>query len=187
MRILLIEDDSETARSIELCSRPNASTSIQPTSAKRAIQPVENPILCNPWDEPKAHWVYNPQTGVPTKQESRRPAGYWFKTGRIGTAQLSLLVEEERDDLPLVNALQDDVRRWREAGYRGASHITRELLQYWARSDRHRRLFFCQREAVETVVYLAELRFPGRSSRTGFQRFAVSAERWAARRISFRH
>jgi len=31
------------------------------------IQPVENPILCNPWDEPGAHWVYNPKTGLPTK------------------------------------------------------------------------------------------------------------------------
>jgi type III restriction enzyme len=113
-------------------------------------------------------------SGQPTKQESRRPAGYWYKTERTGTAQLSLLAEEERDDLPLINALRDDVRRWREAGYRGASHVTRDLLQYWARSDRHRRLFFCQREAVETIIYLAELRFPGRSSRTGFQRFVVS-------------
>jgi type III restriction enzyme len=138
------------------------------------IQPVENPILCNPWDEPNAHWVYSPQTGVPTKQESRRPAGYWYKTERTGSAQLSLLTEEEHDDLPLINALRDDVRRWREAGYRGASHVTRDLLQYWSRSDRHRRLFFCQREAVETIIYLAEMRFPGRSSRTGFQRFAVS-------------
>ena len=138
------------------------------------IQPVDNPILCNPWDEPNAHWVYNPQSGVPRKQESRRPAGYWYKTERTGTAQLSLLTEEEHDDLPLVNALRDDVRRWRESNYRGASHITRDLLQHWSRSDRHRRLFFCQREAVETIIYLAELRFPNRSSRTGFQRFAVS-------------
>ncbi len=65
------------------------------------IQPVENPILCNPGDEPGVHWVYNPKTGLPTKQESRRPAGYWYKTERTGTAQLSLLAEEERDDLPL--------------------------------------------------------------------------------------
>jgi type III restriction enzyme len=112
------------------------------------IQPVENPILSTPWEEPKAHWVYSPHTGMPTKQESRRLAGYWYKTKRTGTAQLSLLTEEERDDLPLVNALRDDVRRWREAGYRGASHVTRELLQHWARRDRHCRLFFCQREAV---------------------------------------
>ena len=120
------------------------------------IQPVDNPILCNPWDEPDAHWVYNPQDGAPTKQESRRLAGYWYKTERTGTAQLSLLTEEEHDDLPLVNALRDDVRRWRESNYRGASHITRDLLKHWSRTDRYRRLFFCQREAVETIIYLAE-------------------------------
>jgi type III restriction enzyme len=75
------------------------------------IQPVENPILCNPWDEPGAHWMYDAKTGAPQKLEHRRPAGYWYKTERTGTAQLSLLAEEERDDLPLVNALRDDVRR----------------------------------------------------------------------------
>jgi type III restriction enzyme len=85
------------------------------------IQPVENPILCSPWEEPNAHWVYNSQTGMPTKQESRRTAGYWYKTERTGTAQLSLLAEEQRDDLPLVNALREDIRRWRQSGYRGAS------------------------------------------------------------------
>ena len=138
------------------------------------IQPVENPILCNPWDEPNAHWKYDSKTGAPQKLQHRREAGYWYKTERTGTAQLSLLAEEERDDLPLVNALRDDVRRWREAGYRGASHITRDLLQHWARPDRHRRLFFCQREAVETIIYLAELRIPGRSARTGFQKFELT-------------
>ena len=29
---------------------------------------------------------------------------------------MSFLAEEERDDLPLVNALRDDVRRWRDVG-----------------------------------------------------------------------
>lgn len=138
------------------------------------IQPVENPILCNPWDEPAAHWMYEARTGAPQRLQHRRPAGYWYKTERTGTAQLSLLAEEERDDLPLVNALRDDVRRWRESGYRGASAVTRDLLHHWARMDRHRRLFFCQREAAETIIYLAELRLAGRSSRTGFQRFAAS-------------
>jgi hypothetical protein len=36
-------------------------------------------------------------------------------------AQLALLVEEERDDLPLVNLLCEDVKRWREANYRNAT------------------------------------------------------------------
>ena len=35
-----------------------------------------------------------------------------------GRHRRSLFAEEERDDLPLVNLLREDVRRWREADYR---------------------------------------------------------------------
>lgn len=138
------------------------------------IQPVDQPILCNPYDEPADHWVYDRETGEAKHGGIRRPAGYWYKTDRVGAAQHRLFLEEERDDLPLVNMLRDDVRRWREAGYRGAEPVTRELLQHWARPDRARRLFFCQCEAVETIIYLAEIRIPGRTSRTGFKQFALS-------------
>ena len=75
---------------------------------------------------------------------------------------LTGLAEEERDDLPLVNVLREDVRKWRESGYPGASNVTRDLLRHWARADRARRLFFCQVEAVETIIYLQEIRFPGK-------------------------
>ena len=82
----------------------------------------------------------------------------------MGGAQAKLFVEEERDDLELVNALRKDVDRWRQAKYRGVSNVTKDLLNYWASKERTRRLFFCQREAVETIIYLAEIRIPGRTS-----------------------
>lgn len=44
--------------------------------------------------------------------------------------------------------------------------MTRQLLAHWSRSDRARRLFFCQGEAVETVVYLHEILASGK---TGFR------------------
>ena len=129
------------------------------------IRPVEDPILCPPWAEPDQHWLYDTRTGVPSKNPGRRPAGYWFKTERTGSAQRSLLAEEERDDLPLVNVLRDDVRRWRETGWPGASQTTKKLLRHWWRPDRARRLFFCQLEAVETIIYLRELLARGRKPR----------------------
>ncbi|MEI6784571.1 MAG: hypothetical protein WCQ21_27070, partial [Verrucomicrobiota bacterium] len=110
------------------------------------IQPVENPILCSPYREPDQHWLYDTKTGIPWKTPGRRPASYWFKTERTGSAQLSLLAEEERDDLPLVNALREDVRRWRASGWENASETTKKLLRHWWREDRGRRLFFCQVE-----------------------------------------
>ena len=138
------------------------------------IQPVEKPIICNPYEEPNDHWLYDKDTGEASHGGYRRPAGYWYKTEKVGTAQARLFTEEERDDLQMVNLLREDVRRWRKADYRGGSTVTRELLRYWARPDRYRKLFFCQREAAETVIYLAEIRIPGKTSRTGFQNFSLT-------------
>ncbi len=129
------------------------------------IQPVENPILCSPYKEPDQHWLYDTKTGIPTKTPGRRPASYWFKTERTGSAQMSLLAEEERDDLPLVNALREDVKRWRESGWENASETTKKLLRHWWREDRTRRLFFCQIEAVETIIYLREILALGKKPR----------------------
>jgi type III restriction enzyme len=140
------------------------------------IQPVESPIICKPYDEPTHYWWYDPKTGEASKLEGRRPAGYWYKTEKVNPNQLTLFAEEQRDDLTLVNLLREDVKRWRGSGYRGASPVTRELLHHWSSADLPRQLFFCQKESVETMIYLAELRIPGKSSRTGFRNFALSEE-----------
>ena len=129
------------------------------------IQPVEQPILCSPYEEPDAHWRYDTQTGEAIRQPGRREAGYWYKTDRTGSDQLQLFQEEERDDLPFVNALREDVKRWRESKYENATVVTKELLQHWAREDLPRRLFFCQRETVETIIFLAEIRHAGKYTR----------------------
>jgi len=129
------------------------------------IQPVENPILCSPYKEPDQHWLYDTTTGIPSKMTGRRPASYWFKSERTGSSQMSLLAEEERDDLPLVNALRDDVRRWRASGWENASETTKKLLRHWWREDRFRRLFFCQIESVETIIFLREILAQGKKTR----------------------
>jgi type III restriction enzyme len=129
------------------------------------IQPVEKPILCSPYTEPTEHWVYDSRTGIPTKFPGRRPASYWYKSERTGTAQLDLFAEEERDDLPLVNALRDDVKAWRKSGWENATETTKTLLRHWWREDRTRRLFFCQLEAVETIIYIHEILARGKARR----------------------
>jgi type III restriction enzyme len=113
----------------------------EPGQEPLPVQPVERPILCSPYQEPRDHWIYDKETGAASRAGTRRPASYWYKTERTGSAQLTLtgLAEEERDDLPLVNALREDVRKWREAGYPGATHVTGDLLRHWWRADRARR------------------------------------------------
>ena len=135
------------------------------------IQPVEQPILCSPYSEPDAHWVYDTETGEANRHPGRREAGYWYKTQRTGSQQLEIFQEEERDDLPLVNKLRSDVRRWRESNYRNATNVTRELLHHWTREDREPRLFFCQREAVETIIWLAEIRRAKQTHRVSIPQF----------------
>jgi type III restriction enzyme len=125
------------------------------------VQPVEKPILCSPYTEPDQHWLYDTKSGIPSKNPGRRNASYWFKSERTGSAQMSLLTEEESDDLPLVNCLRHDVRRWRgdrgTSAWQGANETTKQLLRHWWREDRSRRLFFCQLEAVETIIYMREI------------------------------
>ncbi len=146
----------------------------EPPSGWRPTQSVDEPVLHSPYEEPSSHWSY--VEGVPSKVPFRRPASYYYRSKKVGSAQVEMYAEEERDDLPLVNRLRTDVKRWRESGYRGASPVTKDLLAWWARPDALRPLFYCQREAAETVIYLLELALPGRLSATGFRTFQVAAE-----------
>jgi type III restriction enzyme len=144
-----------------------AKESVMPKTPKDGvpIQPVDKPILCSPYEEPTEHWLYDRETGEASRNPGRRDASYWFKTQRTGSAQRILFAEEQRDDLPLVNALRDDVRRWRKSNYENATSVTKQLFAHWSRRDRPRRLFFCQREAVETIIYLREILASGKRPR----------------------
>ena len=150
------------------------------TTRESPVQAVPDPILSGPYEEPKQHWTYQ-KDGAPQMMAGRRPASYWFKSHRLGSSEgEQLFTETESDDLPLVNRLRQDVARWREVGYRGASEVTKDLLRHWASPSVRRPLFFCQREAVETLIYLLEIRIPGRSSATLFKDFDVSDAHLAA-------
>lgn len=126
------------------------------------IQPVERPILCSPYVEPNKHWVYETNSGVARVFPGRRPASYYYQTQRAVKGQMALFGEEEREDLPFINAMREDVKRWRTSGYEGATQVTKQLLAHWWRTDRTRRLFFCQLEAVETIIFLNEIRLSGK-------------------------
>lgn len=62
-----------------------------------------------------------------------------------------------------VNGVRARVDAWRTQGYPSASATSRRLLSFWF-ADEHRseegqpfRFYFCQREAVETFIYLTEI------------------------------
>jgi len=62
---------------------------------------VDEPILNNPFEEPGEYRVYD--EGQPRRMAGRRPAGYYFRTGKRPDAQIGLFVEEQFKELELVN------------------------------------------------------------------------------------
>jgi type III restriction enzyme len=113
---------------------------------------VDNPIINSPFEEPTRWWAY--EEGHPVLKEGRRPAGYYFRT-RTHAAQMAMF-EEEFIPLDLVNTIRLRVKNWREQDYPGVTSVTRQLLKHWNNPNRVRKLFFCQREAAETLIWLIE-------------------------------
>lgn len=113
---------------------------------------VENPVLNSPFAEPTRHFDFSgPATRI---VDGRRRAGYYGipRTDRMADAAMS---QHELIDLPLVNEIRARVKAWHERGYPGVTSTTRDLLDHWNRAERTP-LFFCQREAVETIIWLVE-------------------------------
>ncbi|MHA2644567.1 MAG: BPTD_3080 family restriction endonuclease [bacterium JZ-2024 1] len=113
---------------------------------------IDRLIINSPYEEPARHWCYDPATKLFDLVEGRRPAGYVVATpGSQSFDDPGLFVE-----IPLVNQIRLRVKAWREGGYPGVTRLTKRLLEHWSEPDRDQRLFFCQLEAVETLIWLTE-------------------------------
>jgi type III restriction enzyme len=123
------------------------------TKAGSAI--IDQLIINSPYDEPGEHWRYHRETRLFTREPERRKAGY------VRASEKSRSFDDPGifTELPLVNQIRPRVKAWREVDYPGASGITKRLLQHWRdteQRDSNRRFFFCQLEAIETLMWLAE-------------------------------
>ncbi len=95
-----------------------------------------------PWEKPTAHLVKNNTT----------ESGWNVTTGR------------RQSRLLLITKIRTAVDTWREEGYPGVAETTRRLLEYWFEEDHEVpefgvpfRYYFCQREAIETLIWLVEI------------------------------
>lgn len=126
---------------------------------------IDQLIINSPYAEPGEHWRYDRETRLFTREQERRKAGY------IRASEKSRSFDDPGIfvELPLVNQIRPRVKVWREADYPGASGITKRLLQHWRdrdQRDANRQFFFCQLEAIETLMWLTEA--PA-SERTGIE------------------
>jgi len=107
-----------------------------------------NVIVNSPFDVPQRHWV--PQRdGTLQLVESRRAASYEIYDVRNNTRRVETLDQ--------VNEICQGVEQWRADDYPGITTVTRQLLAHWFdRSARQHPFYFCQLEAIETLIWWVE-------------------------------
>ncbi len=124
---------------------------------------ADSPIINSPFDKPQCHFELDAD-GQPTgkKLPDRRKSIYVVPVPaarRRGAQQGQLALEDKVTTNVLVNKIRQEVDKWRDLppGKWGVTPETQRLLLHWQDPDRERRLFFCQREAVETLIWLTEV------------------------------
>lgn len=123
---------------------------------------IENPILNSPFAEPTRHFRFGDEGITNEIVEERRTSHYFIPIAQPKKKGKQLVfdtewTQERIKENTFINQVRDRVRLWREGGHAGVSKVTRQLLEYWINPDRDRKLFFCQIEALETAIYLAEV------------------------------
>ncbi|MBQ8619220.1 MAG: DEAD/DEAH box helicase family protein [Clostridia bacterium] len=114
---------------------------------------IDQLIINSAYREPEHHWKYDLNGQRFIKEPGRRPAGY-FIAGQ-GSNQYNDIGQFM--ELPLVNKIRPRVKSWRESGYPGVTGITKKLLDHWNDKEaRQYQFFFCQLDAMETLIWLAE-------------------------------
>jgi amidohydrolase family protein/type III restriction/modification enzyme restriction subunit len=143
---------------------------------------VDRVVICDAFREPDKHYQLLPG-GRSRLAQGRRPSVQFLASARdvkgglagivgkeAGLFEDMLASDEQKNDF--VNHLRDEVRAWREDGYPGTALVTRRQLEWWFERDEERRatgrrFFFCQQEAIETVIYLYEVQKRRRMPETG--------------------
>lgn len=139
----------------------------------------DRPILNSPYVEPTLHHALD-EEGQPTDQppvtgrrrselitpvpkpRKRRGNGYAKQTTLdLQSADGISSEEQEYNPTPIINEIRSRVADWRKLPSQsdwGVTPATARLLQHWRHYDfQGVRPFFCQIEAVETIIWLTEV------------------------------
>lgn len=135
-------------------------------SGERPIT-LSNPIINSPYEPPQRHFEIGPHGPTGVLLDGRRPSESFIPVppSRKGRRQF---VQEEfdfditgdrREANTLVNDVRREVERWRANNWNGVTPYSRKLLAHWSAGPpiRDDPVFFCQREAAETAIFLAEV------------------------------
>ena len=136
----------------------------------------EHPILNSPYEYPARRWELDGDgqptdrildarrrsdliTSVPNPKKRRRKPGQIEMV--LGSEDGLSTAEQEYNPTPIINEIRTYVEAWRSLPNPNDWQVTPDttrLLQHWRHHPFHSvRPFFCQVEAVETVIWLTEV------------------------------
>jgi len=129
-------------------------TKVQREKTYTNMKKIDKLIINTPYEEPKKFWSYEREQRSFILKDGRRPAGYIIASeGSKSFDDPGIFVP-----IPIVNEIRKRIKRWKDNGYPGVTGITKRLLEHWydAEARQHKRFFFCQLEAIETLIWLTE-------------------------------
>jgi type III restriction enzyme len=127
---------------------------------------MKNPIINSPYKVPTRHFKADERGISDEIIEMRRPSTRYVSgmpRTRKRDRQLALnLAEgafsaEMQEENEFINKVRFVIGEWRRKEYPGITKTSRDLLYYWRDENRENKLFFCQIEALETLIYINEV------------------------------
>ncbi len=124
---------------------------------------IENPVINSPFDEPQRHFRFDDDGITDEIVPARRISAYFIpiaqpkKKGKLKQQTFEDWTADRIEENRTVNAIRQRVKLWRDGGHPDVTRTTARLLEHWSSPDRIRRLFFCQIEAMETLIYITEV------------------------------
>ena len=127
---------------------------------------IANPVINSPYQKPERHFHFGEEGITNTIVSKRRVSAYFVpiakpkkkKAKQLGFGEVHEEWTSDRlQENKFINQVRERVDLWRRGGYTDVSRTTRRLLDHWQRPERERRLFFCQLEALETIIYVTEV------------------------------
>lgn len=119
---------------------------------------------------------------IPGRLPWERPTQHLVKDA-AAASDWSVAEGRRRSLLLLITKIRSVVDAWREQNYPGVAATTRRLLEYWFEEDHAVdgfnapfRYYFCQREAIETLIWLVEIN-KNRDARALIEAFGEISQR----------
>lgn len=101
---------------------------------------------------------------IPGRRPWVKPSSFLVKDAKSPTGWREDSSGRRASTMLLAPKIREAVDQWRADSYPGASDVARRLFEYWFEEDHEVkgfsvpfRYYFCQREAVETLVWLVEI------------------------------